>query len=284
MIPGTMPFTSASTLHALSGRKRSSLGAAIVAAMAGLTACACQPARPARNIQYDLRQTVASDLLRQANRGRDILRDDGYLRFPWWIKTVWVDVGAHHIETTRQTWESRRTLGLVAVEPMSQCWTVWPDSRRLLGIPAAIYLERGTMDFHVNANDGTSSLAASAEGTGMDVLRTVEVRKVPVLRLEDVLEAIPDDLVIEYLKTDTQGADLQVLQSAGEQLRRVRRVRAEIINRRLYDGIAGQPAGNEKEFVDFMSSMGFRFVSDEQIASKRAWLDKVFVNTTPAER
>ena len=78
------------------------------------------------------------------------------------------------------------------------------------------------MDFHVNAADVTSSLAAGKPGSSAALLtRTVEVRKVPVLRLEDVLAALPDSVDIAYLKTDVQGVDLQVLQSAGERLRRV---------------------------------------------------------------
>jgi FkbM family methyltransferase len=251
-----------------------------VGVVLALTVCHCRSRASRPGPPYRILQAVSGDLLRQANHGRDVLGADGFFRFPWWVKTVWVDVGAHHLETTRDPFLTRRTLGLIAVEPMRQCWPTWPDSRRLIGIPAAIFLERGTMDFHVNASDDTSSLASSVTGTALDRLtRTVEVRKVPVLRLEDVLAAIPLDIAIDYLKTDVQSMDLQVLQSAGDQLRRVRRVRAEVINSPLYHSVAGHQTATEKEMEAFMATMGFRFVADDLVAGNRAWLDKQFINT-----
>ena len=169
---------------------------------------------------------------------------------------------------------------MIAIEPQSQCWLAWPDRVRLLALPVAIYLERGTMDFHVNADDATSSLAPSAKGTRLDSkIKTVETRTVPVLRLEDVLAAIPPEVAIPYLKTDVQGVDLEVLQSAGEQLRRVGRVRAEIMNAPYYGKVAGRAAGTEAEMLAFMTSMGFKLLGEHDVQRDREWLDKDFVNT-----
>lgn len=229
-----------------------------------------EPAEPA------IREAVPESLLRQANRGREILRPDGRFALPRGIRRVWIDVGAHHLETSRHELLRYDDLALVAIEPLAECWKEWPDSERLIGLPVALYLERGFMDFHVNSEDVTSSLARRDPGAGS--IRTVEVRSVPVLRLEDVLDALPTELDVVYLKTDVQGVDLQVLQSAGEKLRRVYRVRAEVINAPTYEPIGAQRPSGEAEMLAYMKRLGFRFVRDDAIQPGRSWLDKEFVN------
>jgi len=149
---------------------------------------------------------------------------------------------------------------------------------RLVALPVAIDLERGWRDFHVNANDSTSSLAASVEGNPyQDLTRTVEVRPVPVLRLQDVLERIPPQVEVEYVKTDVQGLDLQVLKSAGQALRRVDRVKAEVIAGSIYQATGDSRPGTEAEFVAYMEQMGFGFVGDSDVQPERLWMDKTFV-------
>lgn len=235
------------------------------------------PPRPP--LAYAIHETLPRELLREANGGRDVLGEDGYFAIPPRVTRVWVDVGAHHLETTREMYKRSPDLALIAIEPLAECWPTWPKGRRLIGIPAAIHTERGRMEFHVNAADVTSSLAPSlTESSVADLTRTVEVREVPVLRLEDVLERIPPEISIDYIKTDVQGVDLQVLESAGEHLRRARRVRAEVINEAIYGDVGEDKTGTEREFVAFMKGMGFRFIGDVDIAPGRNWLDKDFVN------
>lgn len=234
---------------------------------------------PRPPLEEALLDHLPEELLRQANHGRLPLGEDDYFAFPAGVTRVWVDVGAHHLETTRRTWERQPDMALIAVEPLAECWPEWPDDPRLVGIPAALYLERGEMEFHVNAMDVTSSLAATRPDNPIgEALRTVEVRQVPVLRLEDLLERIPPELTVEFVKTDVQGVDLQVLRSAGELLRRVERVRAEIINEAHYEDVGDETTGTEQEFVDYMAGMGFRFAGDVGVVEDRRWLDKDFVN------
>jgi len=238
----------------------------------------CPTPSPSSN-RFDIRGLVTEGLLRMANHGRDVLRPDGTLALPRGIKRVWIDVGAHHLETTRAEFERYPDLALVAIEPLAECWDRWPDDERLVGLPVAIFLERGFMDFHVNAADVTSSLAAGKPGSSAALLtRTVEVRRVPVLRLEDVLAALPDSVDIAYLKTDVQGVDLQVLQSAGERLRRVYRVRAEVIREALYESVGGSRPGTEEEMAAHMEGLGFRPTHDQRTGRRDAWFDMEFVN------
>ena len=236
-------------------------------------------AAPPHSEHFDIFSVVPPELLRQANGGRDVLREDGFFAFPESVRRVWVDVGAHYLETTGAALSEQPDLGLLAIEPLAECWGKWPKTDRLIGLPVALYLERGQQDFNVNAADVTSSLAKGRPGAPLEELRkTVEVRSVPVLRLEDVLERVPPELEITYLKTDVQSLDLQVLKSGGEQLRRVFKVRAEVITEGRYEDFDGERSGTEQEFVEYMESIGFRFLRDVGVQPKRVWLDKEFVN------
>ena len=45
----------------------------------------------------------------------------------------------------------------MAIEPLEECWTTWPDDPQLIALPVAISLERGFMDFNVNNENATST-------------------------------------------------------------------------------------------------------------------------------
>ena len=216
---------------------------------------------------------VPAKLLRQANRGREIFGPDGFFRLPASVRRIWIDVGAHRLQTTRD--ELRYPdVAIVAIEPMEEAWSHWPDSDRVLGLPVAIYLDRGVMDFHVNRIDQASSLLEEAEGS--QYTKTIEVRKVPVIRLEDVINAIPARYSVSYVKTDVQGVDLQVLQSGGAGLRRAERVRAEIIHSPEYKKLNGQGMSTDKEMAAYMEGQGF--LLENQTSMVAGFLDASFVN------
>jgi FkbM family methyltransferase len=247
-------------------------------AAAALLAAACAPAAPPPP-RFDITRIVPVDLLRRANHGRDVLGPDGRFQLPPRVRRVWIDVGAHRLETTRAQLENR-DLALIAVEPLEGAWKHWPDRARLIALPVALSTERGWLDFHVNESDATSSLLKTVPGNVVpELTRTVETRKVPALRLEDVLERVPEGVDIEYLKTDVQGHDLQVLRSAGDHIRRVGRIRVEVINTPIYEGSGEWKPGTEEEFVRHLAQHGFEFEKDSSIRGERLWLDKSFVNS-----
>jgi FkbM family methyltransferase len=259
-----------------------SLGAGLVM-LACLGGAACGPAPRGscavpRGPAYDLRGHVPEGLIQAANRGRTILRADGCFSFPPGVKRVWVDVGAHYLETTRRQVDWESDVGVIAIEPLSECWPKWPATERLIGMPVAIDRERGWVDFNVNASDATSSILKSRSDSSVAALtRTVEVRRVPVLRLEDVLSRVPADLEITYLKVDVQGLELRVLQSAGDELRRVYAVRTEILELAAYEADGTGHLPTRAEIEGFMAGMGFRFVKDVEV--HEGWRDKAYVNT-----
>lgn len=243
-----------------------------------LAGCHREPERAALDHPTALAGNISSDLLARANHGRNVLGPDGFIVFPKATRRVWIDVGAHHLETTRAELQYP-DVAIIAIEPLAEAWPFWPDSPRVIGVPAAIYLDRGTMDFHVNELDDTSSLLESEDNprTG-ELTKTVEVRRVPVIRLEDVLDAVPARLPIAYVKTDVQGVDLQVLQSAGESLRRVERVRSEITNIAAYKKLDGQGMATENEMRTYLGTLGFELVEEAGVQKDREWLDQIYLN------
>ena len=255
------------------------------AASALLGAACASPAPRTPPPSFDITTIVPADLLRRANHGREVLGPDGRFRLPPRVRRVWIDVGAHHLETTREELD-KPELALIAVEPLEEAWKHWPDRARLIALPVALSTERRWLDFHVNESDATSSLLKTVAGNVVpDQTRTVETRKVPALRLADVLERVPDGVDIEYLKTDVQGHDLQVLRSAGDHIRRVGRIRVEVINTAIYEGSGEWKPGREEDFVRHLGQHGFEFERDSAIRGARLWLDKSFVNRRrPAPR
>jgi FkbM family methyltransferase len=257
------------------------LSAAIAGALVA-NGCRATPAATRTEVSVTLEHIASGELLRRANHGRMILDADGSFVLPPRVRRVWIDVGAHLLETTQEELLRHADMALIAVEPLEECWRTWPDRTRLIALPVAISTERGWLDFHVNARNDTSSLLKSVEGNMVDKLtKTVETRKVPVLRLEDVLGRIAPEVEVEFLKTDVQGHDLQVLKSAGAQLRRVRKVKVEVINAPIYEGSGAWRPGTEAEFVTYMTAQGFAFEGDTSVRDGRSWLDKWFVNRTP---
>ena len=221
-----------------------------VLALMLLSACGSPGAAVGTRPTYDVHQIASADLLQRANRGRTIEGQDGLYVLPKGVRRAWIDVGAHLMEQTSAELRRNEDVAVVAIEPLEECWKAWDDNPRLIALPVAISTERGFLDFQVNAENATSSLLKSVEGNSVSELtRTVQVRKVPVLRLQDVLERIPPGVDVEFLKTDVQGHDLQVLKSAGEQIRRVERVQVEIINEAIYAGAGEWRPGTESEFV-----------------------------------
>ena len=264
-----------------------------IAALVVLASLAsCNSERPAARLRSSaLVEMVSPALMRQANHSRDVLRNDGFFAIPKGVTRVWVDVGAHHLETTLAAMQKNPDLALIAVEPLSEAWETWPNSERIIGIPVALNRERGWQDFHVNRLDDASSLLPTDPKKSLLPLSdmaadTVEVRKVPVLLLEDVLERIPPEIDVEFIKTDVQGVDLQVLRSASDQLRRAWHVKAEVIvhNEGAYLAEGKDIPGSEDDFTNYMKSMGFDFVQDRNIAPERMWLDKEYINAELARR
>ena len=245
-----------------------------------LMAVSCQMsgASPA-DFAPELIEMVSDEQWSQSNQGREPIRKDGFFDFPRNIRRVWVDVGAYKLRVSKGALAADPDLAVVAIEPVAEHWKTWPNDPRVIGVPVAISLERGVLELNMNESDGTNSLLKTQPGSLFENSgqRTVEVRRVPAVLLEDVLERIPAHISVEFLKTDIQGLDLQALKSAGDQILRVKRIQTEIMNTALYEKTGSESMSSEQEFQDYLGGRGFTLVG-EKVTPNREWLDAFYAN------
>ena len=227
----------------------------------------------------ELTEMVTDQQWSQSNQGREPIRKDGFFAFPKNIRRVWVDVGAYKLKVSKGALKRDPDLAVIAIEPVAEHWKTWPDDPRVIGVPVAISLERGVLDLNMNEADGTNSLLKTQPGSlfAKTVQKTIAVRRVPAVRLGDVLERIPAHISVEFLKTDIQGLDLQALKSAGDQILRVKRIQTEIMNTALYEKTSAESMSSEQEFQSYLGGRGFTLVG-EKVTPNREWLDAFYAN------
>ncbi len=149
---------------------------------------------------------------------------------------------------------------------------------RFFIFPVALLDKGGEfMDFYqMNGDVGTSSLFKPKDEyfEKKDSSYTIqEITKVPVFTLKDFFDLFPFDTIpyIEYLKIDAQGADLRVIQGAGNYLQeRVVFVTLEADGHQ-YEGATDC---NQENIYAYMRSIGFIPISHPNTT------DMTFVNHT----
>jgi FkbM family methyltransferase len=199
---------------------------------------------------------LAGRALRRA--GTALLRRNG-------MSGVWIDVGAHHGETTLGYANHNPGLTIFAFEPnLRAAVSLIGRAPNYIVIPMAVAEIDGHADFHINAFDAASSLLPIDESTrrswtGGEALRVESTVSVPTIRL-DTFMRLAEIGRVEFLKIDAQGADLAVLRSAGSRLANVVKITLEVdvTTRRLYQGSA-----SKAEVVTFLAAAGFRLIGEE---------------------
>lgn len=193
--------------------------------------------------------------------------DEATGKFELSDKPIWIDVGsnvaAEHIEGVYT----------LAFEPLPQFWdTLRSQSPDVFPFPFGISTQDATVEFGISQN-GHSSTMLNLNSRGVEDLKseewdwTSEVSlkrfiKVFTIRLESIFERLPNPELIDYLKIDAQGHDLEVLKSAGKYLRFVRRVKLEAKAPGVRGFYAGQP--EPSEIIFFMKQNGFRHTGTRQ--------------------
>ncbi len=114
----------------------------------------------------------------------------------------------------------------------------------------------GTLTLNVSSGDTSLSSALKAEAAMLDQfpeLNYASSIQVPVRRLDEVLdeEGVARDVDI-FLKSDTQGFDLHVLNGMGERMAQVRGLLLEMSVLPLYEG-----APSHWQMLDFAHEAGF---------------------------
>jgi FkbM family methyltransferase len=205
---------------------------------------------PSRILEY------AGRAFRKA--GTEILRRNG-------AKGTWIDVGAHHGETTLGYAQENPGLTVYAFEPnLRAAVSVMGRAQNFIVIPMAVAQTNGSADFYVNEYEQASSLLPMREEgrqswVGGEALKTTATVKVPTIRL-DTFIAMMGIQRVDFLKVDTQGADLEVLKSVGSKLNLVEKITLEVAvtSEPLYSG-----AASKEEVLSFLNAVGFSLVHIE---------------------
>jgi FkbM family methyltransferase len=172
---------------------------------------------------------------------------------------VWIDVGAHSGNVTFHHAQNNPSLLVYAFEPN------WKLAAKMMGklanfvvLPMAVSDQDGLAEFFVNSMDAASSLLpmddAGLKGwAGGESLRVESAIVVHTIRLDTFIESM-DIKDVDYLKIDTQGADLKVVQSLGSRISDIRRItlEADLKSIRLYKGSA-----SKDEIVKYLEGSGF---------------------------
>src|SRR5262249_1155991 len=145
--------------------------------------------------------------------GTELLKRQG-------LTGVWIDVGAHHGETTIKYAFHNPGLKIYAIEPnLRAAIKLMGHAPNYVVVPIAIAEKDGSANFHVNASEMSSSLLplneeAVRSWVGVDAHKVTSTVTVPTMRLDTFMESMGIQEV-DFLKIDTQGMDLAVLKSAG---------------------------------------------------------------------
>lgn len=148
---------------------------------------------------------------------------------PEGVTHVIVDCGTFQKSHFFDWLDKEPTLFLIGIEPQPSRRAAHPKHPRFLHLPYAAGSEcRESVTFHLWSDTGASLKelgAFHANALGVKDGTVFETIQVPMVRLDTLLESL--DLPIDVLKTDVQGADLDVLQGARGILPSVKTVVAE---------------------------------------------------------
>ena len=187
--------------------------------------------------------------------GNELLKRNG-------IQGTWLDVGAHHGETTIGYARHNPGLQIFAFEPnLRAAVKLMGHAPNYMVVPMAVAEHDGSAHFHVNAYDEASSLLplneeAVKSWVGVDNHKVNFTITVPTIRLDTFLDLL-EIQTVDYLKVDTQGMDLAVLKSAGTRLRDISKLTLEVgvAPQLLYEG-----AASKDEVMRFLGDSGFALV------------------------
>jgi FkbM family methyltransferase len=156
------------------------------------------------------------------------------------------------------------SVSAIAFEPLIDVCGKIERKERLHLVCAAVSDRTGMSVMHrYNSGGISSSLAeASYQAKWNDDASRGDGEKVivPTLSFTDVLNAIPRDIHIWYLKTDMQGYDLQSLKSAGEEVRRIHYIKTEVMYRNL-KSFAGSDNDFCRHWIPYMTYLGYDLVA-----------------------
>ncbi len=158
--------------------------------------------------------------------------------------SIIVDVGANRGQFAQEILGISPVKTIYSFEPVDDAYaelqslaTQYPE---VIPVKAAISLQNGTSSFFVTASDVGSSLLEPLPGQPSKWLTVDQEIKVNTLRLDDFIRDnfSEGSREIDLLKSDAQGSDLDVIESAGEFLtpKSIKAILVEINFANFYQG------------------------------------------------
>ena len=171
---------------------------------------------------------------------------------------VIIDVGAYNGKPFLQSAQKDKSITVYAFEPnpnmVAQINSVKPDNYHIFQM--VVSEVDGTVEFCNNQSPQTNSIL-SFDNSKIPLwqrgnqLKTVSKTQVKSIRLDTFMKE-HDIEIVDYLKIDAQGADLQVVRSCGKELSRIKKLQLEVCDVKIYENGNGYD-----ETVCYLDELGF---------------------------
>ena len=173
---------------------------------------------------------------------------------------VALDLGAGAYPST--CFPSTCTVKTLGFEPIPELCLKGNRTRQIHMVRASVANFTGfSSSFRVMGGStyrSSSLMVPAKKGTGMTT--TDHKLNVAVLSFEDVLNIVPEDLPILFVKMNLAGFDFETIRSAGEGVRRISFIKSEVMAQRQYAFVG---ASNDlcRDWLPFMRGMHFELLA-----------------------
>lgn len=232
-------------------------------------------------------------------------RRAGTLMIPEGIRSIKIDIGLSYTAPNSALWIERNPHVFVfgfepnfeAVSyllyrkmPQKNRSSLLASLRKIGGLDCEKYLGKNFIlfdvaidncapcmkEFYMTEGVGTSSFhrpESSCISEQPEHFSISEYKPVPTIRLSDFMSLLPWEKFpyVEQIKIDTQGNDVRVLESAGEYLKKVVFVTAEVPTDKQYEY-----SHTEKELDALMTANNFEFIKDTNRQGNKTYVNKSF--------
>jgi FkbM family methyltransferase len=209
------------------------------------------------------------ETLEQICQKNNIITKNGKIVIPDWVQHIKLDIGLSYSAPQSNVWlNNQDNLLVFGFEPNpDSCKSILsPNNKKkhyghgdvlqykyitenkFKLLPIALSDKNGILDFYVTEKDeGCSSLFRPVYDNIKSII------KVPIYTLADFFQILPENLIIEYIKIDAQGSDLDIIKGGGKYIsERVLCVTLEAENQQYYG-----TNNHVNKIIEYMESINF---------------------------
>jgi len=194
--------------------------------------------------------------------------ENGTIVIPDWVKHVKIDIGMGRFPIYSREWLKKEPDTLIfgfepcpdALKNIHMNWIITKEQigRNLFVLPIALSeTSNSSLDFYVTTPASESSSLYIPTQAFLDHYKfQTEKITVPSFTLQEFLDRLPQNLQIEYIKIDAQGADLSIVRSG------MKAIQEHVVYLTLEaDGYQYMNSDSSVDKIDtYMASIGFERV------------------------